>query len=150
MYNFTAAIVKALEPPKASEGKCASGQEASENADVKEMCIAFSQAVTVCRKLLEAHTLSYIKKAIEIIKGHTFAKKPGRAYARKVKPQSYRPFGYKTSETIGIYYTPFFRHCKMPFLSCPKHSAEQITLEAVKPVVWSRMSRPINFLRSLI
>lgn len=97
MYNFTAATVKTLEPPKASEGKYVSGQESSENADVKEMCIAFSQAVTVCRKLLEAHTLSYIKKAIEIIKGHTFAKKPGRAYARKVKPQSYRPFCYKTS-----------------------------------------------------
>lgn len=95
MYNYTAFIVKALDSNKHHDqtNEC----EIITEEDVEKRCIAFSQAVTACRKLLIERSLSYIKNVIKIIKGHTFAKKPDRAFERKVKPQSNRPFCYKTS-----------------------------------------------------
>ena len=93
-YNFTAFIAKSLAPSDEQDPL-----ESNDHAegDVKSVSIAFSQAVTVCRQLLVKQTLVFIKNAITIIKGHTFAKRFDREYERKVKPQSNRPFCYKTS-----------------------------------------------------
>ena len=93
-YNFTAFIAKLLEPSDDQDPL-----ESSDNSegDLESVSIAFSQAVTVCRQLLVKQTLSFIRNAIEIIKGHTFVKRFGREYERKVKPQSNRSFCYKTS-----------------------------------------------------
>ena len=95
-YNFTAFISKALAPNDKQDPLENSGDTESEK---KSVSIAFSQAVTVCRQLLVKQTLSFIRNAIETIKGHTFAKRFDREYERKVKPQSNRPFCYKTSWT---------------------------------------------------
>ena len=98
MYNFTAFIVKALETDEHPDSKGGERDAPDGQSDESEkVSIAFSQAVTVCRKLLTQRSLDYIRNAIEIIKGHTFTQKPGRAYKRKVKPQSNRPFCYKAS-----------------------------------------------------
>jgi hypothetical protein len=97
MYNFTASIVKTLEPLTSDYDSTNEDHASNDEEETKEVSIAFSQAVTVCRKLLIKRTLDYIRNAIEIIKGHTFIKKTGQAFERKVKPQSYRPFCYKTS-----------------------------------------------------
>ena len=93
-YNFTAFIVKSLAPEDDKDPL-----ENSDNSDVdtNSIGIAFSQAVTACRQLLVKKTLAFIRNAIEIIKGHTFVKRFNREYERKVKPQSNKPFCYKTS-----------------------------------------------------
>ena len=95
-YNFTAAIVKTLTPYDNDDLLDDTSEEDSAQKE-KSVEIAFSQALTACRKLLVKQSLSFIKNTIKIIKGHTFAKRFGREFARKVKPQSNRPFGYKTS-----------------------------------------------------
>ena len=97
LYNFTASIVKTLEPLTPDYDNTNEDHDSNDEEEAKEVNIAFSQAVTGCRKLLIKRTLDYIRNAIEIIKGHTFIKKTGQAFERKVKPQSYRPFCYKTS-----------------------------------------------------
>ena len=95
-YNFTAAIVKTLSPDDNIDPLDTPSEEDNDNKE-ETVGIAFSQALTSCRELLVKQPLSFIKNAIKIIKGHTFVKRVGRQFVRKVKPQSNRPFCYKTS-----------------------------------------------------
>lgn len=98
-FNFCAFIVHALQPENVTPN--ANDKDGDANApdrDAQKQCrlgIAFSQAVTVCRKLLTSRPISFIRNAIATIKAHVFAIRPDRSYPRKVKPKSCIPFGYK-------------------------------------------------------
>ena len=102
MYNFCAAVVTALSPHEPEKANCITGTgntdselEEEKKESVKKVGIAFSQAVTVCRKLLVNNGTVFIRNAIEAIRAHTYESKAGRSYTRNVKPKSYKPFNHK-------------------------------------------------------
>ena len=101
VYNFTAAIINAIRPrnlDKTPESEDTQAQEhTAPKPQVKKRGVAFSQAVTVCRKLVQACTVAFVRNAITTIKAHVYVSKTGRSYPRKIKPQSYTPFCHKAS-----------------------------------------------------
>lgn len=96
LFNFCAFTVKAIDDSASTPFMDSDKDEGSRKAE-KRKGTAFSQAVTVCRKLLVNKSLKFIKQAIETIKAHTFSVKSDRAFKRKVKPQSSKPFVHKPS-----------------------------------------------------
>ena len=101
MYNFCSAIVDAVKPDtfgSATDDVPLPESDGANKPEPKEKRgIAFSQAVTVCRKLLVKCTVSFVKDAIETIRAHIYISKTGRSYKRDVKPKSCVPFCYKPS-----------------------------------------------------
>lgn len=101
MYNFCAAVVASLSPSSLSEKDTADPEkqehvtENNKEEPSKTVGIAFTQAVTVCRKLLVNHGTVFIQNAIKTIRAHTYESKAGRSYTRNVKPNSFKPFNHK-------------------------------------------------------
>ena len=96
LFNFCAFTVKAIDTPDLTHPVDAPENKSAEKS-AKKKGIAFSQAVTVCRKLLVKKSLAFIKDAIKTIKAHTFSIKKDRTFKRSVKPQSSKPFVHKPS-----------------------------------------------------
>ena len=102
MHNFCAAVVASLSPPELSETDTAdpkkqdqATESEKEEEPSKTVGIAFTKAVTVCRKLLINQGTVFIQNAINTIRAHTFESKAGRSYTRNVKPKSFKPFNHK-------------------------------------------------------
>ena len=101
MHNFCAAVVSSLSPSKLSEEDTADPEkqeyvtESNKEEPSKTVGIAFTQAVTVCRKLLVNQGTVFIQNAINTIRAHTYESKAGRSYTRNVKPKSFKPFNHK-------------------------------------------------------
>lgn len=101
MYNFCAAVVASLSPSTLSEKDTADPEkqehvtENNKEEPSKTVGIAFTQAVTVCRKLLVSQGTVFIQNAIKTIRAHTYESKAGRSYTRNVKPNSFKPFNHK-------------------------------------------------------
>lgn len=93
LFNFCAFIVKALGMSLHSRA----GATACQTTAEEKTGIAFSQAVTVCRMLMSRHSYAFIKNAIDTIRAHVFISQDGRSNARKVKPQSNKPFTHRPS-----------------------------------------------------
>ena len=101
LHNFCQAMVDVVSQRVQADDRRPLGGTQNERAPIKApkswVKIAFSKAVTICRKLLEDFTESAIASALSAIMAHTFVAKPDRSFARKVKPQSNRQFGYRAS-----------------------------------------------------
>lgn len=111
-YNFCAAIIAAITPfvPPIEENDCTCCESKDSSVDdvdregnapdggdlpQKKTGIAFTKAVTVCRKLFIAQPKDFIRDAVNTIRAHTYETKAGRSFVRNVKPKSNKPFSYK-------------------------------------------------------
>ena len=68
-----------------------------ESCNTFRIGLAFSQAVTACRKLLKGDWRKNIIDVIETIRAHTYRIKLYRNFVRNVKAQSWSPFNHRTS-----------------------------------------------------
>ena len=102
LHNYSQAMIDIVAQRASVDAKEAA-EEAKDAHDAvpkkpKSMVkIAFSKAVTICRNLLKDFTETAAASALSAIRAHTYDAKPNRSYARKVKPQSNKQFGYRAS-----------------------------------------------------
>lgn len=97
-HNFCAAIIHVLSPKQISiDGKTDASKTDDAASCTRKIRIAFSQAVTECRKLIFNCTRHLIEEVINTVRKHVQRSRAGQSAERTVKPQSNRPFGYKGS-----------------------------------------------------
>jgi hypothetical protein len=102
LHNFCSAVISTISPREQNKTEDVPTEDVSSVSEDKNDCekkrgIAFTNAVTVCRELLDNNKAAFIKRAIQTIRAHTYEYKVNRTYTRNVKPKSNKPFGYKAS-----------------------------------------------------
>ncbi len=102
LHNFCSAVISTISHREQNKTEDVPTEDVSSVSEDKNDCekkrgIAFTNAVTVCRELLDNNKAAFIKRAIQTIRPHTYEYKVNRTYTRNVKPKSNKPFGYKAS-----------------------------------------------------